>query len=114
MAVAAEIQVRDKLYIGGEWVAPAGSETIEVVNAATEEVMGRIPQGTPADVDRAVAAARGAFEAWARTDLVERAELIRAIAAGLAARRDEIAATISQELGMPIVQSTGIQAACRR
>jgi acyl-CoA reductase-like NAD-dependent aldehyde dehydrogenase len=110
MAVAAEIQVRDKLYIGGEWVAPAGSETIEVVNAATEEVMGRIPQGTPADVDRAVAAARGAFEAWARTDLVERAELIRAIAAGLAARRDEIAATISQELGMPIVQSTGIQA----
>ena len=55
MAVAAEIQVRDKLYIGGEWVDPAGSETIDVVNSSTEEVMGRIPQGTPEDVDRAVA-----------------------------------------------------------
>ena len=47
MAVAAEIQVRDKLYIGGEWVDPTGTETIDVVNASTEEVMGRIPQGTP-------------------------------------------------------------------
>ena len=107
MAVAAEIQVRDKLYIGGEWVDPAGSETIDVVNASTEEVMGRIPQGTPEDVDRAVAAARRAFESWSQTELAERAELIRAIAAGLAARSEEIAATIAQELGMPIVQSTG-------
>ena len=110
MAVAAEIQVRDKLYIGGQWVPPSGAETIEVVNASTEEVIGRIPQGTPEDVDRAVAAARAAFESWSQTDMVERAELVRAVAAGLAARRDEIAATISQELGMPIVQSTGIQA----
>ena len=110
MAVAAEIQVRDKLYIGGEWVDPTGKETIDVVNAATEEVMGRIPQGTPEDVDRAVAAARGAFETWSQTAMVERAELIRAIAAGLAARSEEIASTISQELGMPIVQSTAIQA----
>jgi acyl-CoA reductase-like NAD-dependent aldehyde dehydrogenase len=110
MAVAAEIQVRDKLYIGGEWVDPTGSETIDVVNASTEEVMGRIPQGTPEDVDRAVAAARTAFESWSQTEMVERAELIRAIAAGLAARSEEIASTISQELGMPIVQSTGIQA----
>jgi acyl-CoA reductase-like NAD-dependent aldehyde dehydrogenase len=110
MAVAAEIQVRDKLYIGGEWVDPAGAETIDVVSASTEDVIGRIPQGTPEDVDRAVAAARAAFDGWSQTEMVERAELVRAIAAGLAARRDEIAATISQELGMPIVQSTGIQA----
>ena len=59
MAVAAEIQVRDKLFIGGEWVDPSGSETIDVVNASTEEVMGRIPQSTPADVDRAVAGRAG-------------------------------------------------------
>ena len=52
MAVATEIQVRDKLYIGGEWVDPTGSETIDVVNSTTEEVIGRIPQGTPEDVDR--------------------------------------------------------------
>ena len=110
MAVAADVHVRDKLFIGGEWVDPAGSETIDVVNASTEEVMGRIPQGTPEDVDRAVAAARGAFESWSETPLVERAELIRAVAAGLAARSEEIATTIAQELGMPIVQATAIQA----
>ncbi len=110
MAVAAEIQVRDKLFVGGEWIDPTGSETIDVVNASTEEVMGRIPQGTPEDVDRAVHAARDAFESWSQAGLAERAELIRAIAAGLAARSDEIAATISQELGMPIGLSKAIQA----
>jgi acyl-CoA reductase-like NAD-dependent aldehyde dehydrogenase len=110
MAVAAELQVRDKLYIDGEWVGPAGSETIDVVNASTEEVMGRIPQGTPEDVDRAVAAARRAFETWSQTPIAERAERLRAIAAGLAARSDEIAGTIAQELGMPIGLSKAIQA----
>ena len=74
MAVAAEIQVRDKLFIGGEWVDPAGSETIDVVNACTEEVMGRIPQSTPEDVDRAVKAARAAFESWSQAPLEERRE----------------------------------------
>jgi aldehyde dehydrogenase (NAD+) len=110
LAVTTEIQVRDKLYIGGEWVEPASSETIDVVNAATEEVMGRIPQGTAEDVDRAVRAARQAFETWSRTDLVERAECMRRIAGGLAARSDEIASTIAQELGMPLRQSKSIQA----
>ena len=110
MAVAAELQVRDKLFIGGEWVDPAGSETIDVINSSTEEVMGRIPQGTPEDVDRAVEAARAAFESWSQTPLVERANLVRAIAAGLAARSEEIAATIAQEVGMPIGLSTAIQA----
>ena len=110
MAVAAEIQVRDKLFIGGEWVDPSGSETIDVVNASTEEVMGRIPQSTPEDVDRAVKAARAAFESWSQAPLVERANLIRAVAAGLAARADEIAATIAQEMGMPIGQAKAIQA----
>jgi acyl-CoA reductase-like NAD-dependent aldehyde dehydrogenase len=110
MAVATELQVKDKLYIDGEWVDPAGKETIDVVNASTEEVMGRIPQGTPEDVDRAVAAARRAFETWSQTPMAERAERLRAIAAGLAARADEIAATIAQELGMPIGLSKAIQA----
>ena len=61
--------VRDRLYIGGQWVEPSGSGTIEVVDAATEEVMGSIPEGTPEDVDRAVQAARGAFEAWSQTSV---------------------------------------------
>ena len=110
MAVAAELQVRDKLFIGGEWISPAGVETIDVVNASTEEVMGRIPQGTPEDVDRAVQAARAAFESWSQAPLEERANVVRAIAAGLAARSDEIAATISQEMGMPVGLSKAIQA----
>jgi aldehyde dehydrogenase (NAD+) len=110
MAVVAELQVKDKLYIDGEWVDPAGSETIDVIGASTEEVIGRIPQGTPEDVDRAVAAARRAFPAWSETPLVERAEILRAVAAGIAARSEEIAATIAQELGMPIALSNAIQA----
>ena len=55
MATAAELQVRDRVFIGGEWVAPSGSEPIEVVNSTTEEVMGTVPACSPEDVDRAVA-----------------------------------------------------------
>ena len=47
--------VRDRVYIGGEWVASSGSRVLEVVNSATEEVMGSVPEGTAQDVDRAVA-----------------------------------------------------------
>jgi aldehyde dehydrogenase (NAD+) len=110
MAVATEVQVRDKLYIDGQWVDPAGSETIDVLNSTTEEVTGRIPQGTPEDVDKAVAAARQAFETWSQTSIEERAELSRRIAEGLAARSDEIAATVAQELGMPLALCKSIQA----
>jgi aldehyde dehydrogenase (NAD+) len=110
MAVATEVQVRDKLYIDGQWVDPAGSETIDVVNSTTEEVMGRIPQATPEDVDRAVKAARKAFETWSRTSIEERADFSRRIAEGLAARADEIAATVAQELGMPLKLCKSIQA----
>lgn len=67
MAVTEQLNVRDTLYIGGAWVAPDGGGTIDVVNPATEAVIGTIPEGTPADVDRAVAAAVDAFEAWAAT-----------------------------------------------
>ena len=67
MAIAAEALVRDKLFIGGEWVEPAGDGTIEVVNPSTEEVIGRVPEGTAEDADRAVdAAARAAFDSWSQ------------------------------------------------
>src|SRR3954463_706868 len=110
MAVAEQILVRDKLYIGGEWVDPASSETIEVVNPSTEEVVGRIPAGTPQDVDKAVAAARKAFETWSQTPLEVRAEVCAGIAAKLAERGDELAALIATELGMPLTLSKMIQA----
>ncbi|MDQ6915282.1 MAG: aldehyde dehydrogenase family protein [Actinomycetota bacterium] len=101
---------RDRFYIGGEWAAPAGDGTIEVVDATTEEVMGRVPEGTPADVDRAVRAARAAFEPWAATPLADRVEACTAISQGLAARMEEIAATVSREVGMPFGLSRTVQA----
>src|SRR5689334_17206963 len=102
MATAAELQVRDKVFIGGEWVEPAGAEPIEVINSATEEVMGMVPACTAVDADRAVEAARAAFGSWSQTPRGDRAGYIAAIAAGLGERSEEIAATISQELGMPL------------
>src|SRR5687768_2104624 len=104
------LTVRDKLYIGGRWVDPAGDETIDVVNPATEETIGRIPAGTPEDVDRAVAAAREAFEAWSVVPREQRAAVLEGVAAALSARADEIAALVAQELGMPLRLSRSIQA----
>jgi acyl-CoA reductase-like NAD-dependent aldehyde dehydrogenase len=98
------------LYIGGEWVDPTGDGVIEVVDPTTEQVMGRVPEGTAADVDRAVAAARCAFEVWSQVPLFDREEACRAIGAGLAARAEEIAALIAREVGMPMDLSMAIQA----
>jgi aldehyde dehydrogenase (NAD+) len=109
MATTAQIQARDTLFIGGEWVDPSGDSIIEVVNPTTEEVMGSIPDGTPDDVDRAVSAARDAFETWSQTSREERAGYLTAIGAGLAERGDELAAVITQEMGMPIKLSRLIQ-----
>ena len=78
-----EIIIRDKIYINGEWVPSAGTGTINVINPATEEVMGRIPAGTAEDVDQAARAAAQAFTAWSQTPLEERVEFIRKIAAGI-------------------------------
>jgi acyl-CoA reductase-like NAD-dependent aldehyde dehydrogenase len=109
MATAAELQVRDKIFIGGEWVEPSGSEQIEVVNPTSEEAIGTIPACSSEDADRAVAAAREAFESWSQTSREERAKYIAAIAAGLGGRAEELTATITQELGMPLKLSGIIQ-----
>ena len=99
----------DRLYVGGEWVTPLADDTIDVVNPYTEEVIGRIPAAGADDVDRAVAAARAAFAGWAATPAAERAAFLAAIAEKLSERGDELAATISAELGMPIGLSRLIQ-----
>jgi acyl-CoA reductase-like NAD-dependent aldehyde dehydrogenase len=109
MATAAELQTRDKIFIGGEWVEPSGADPIEVVNPTTEEVMGTIPGCSPVDIDRAVVAAREAFEGWSQTSREERARFLTAIAEGLQGRAEEITATITQELGMPLKLSGIIQ-----
>jgi acyl-CoA reductase-like NAD-dependent aldehyde dehydrogenase len=110
MAIASDALVRDKLYIGGEWVEPAGDGTIEVVNPTTEEVIGRIPEGTAEDADRAVRAARAAFDSWSQTPPDERAGYCAAIGEKLEQRGDDLAALITTELGMPIGLSRMIQA----
>src|SRR3954469_21083710 len=106
----AEPIVRDKLFIGGEWVDPLGDGTLEVTDSTTEQVMGRVPEGTPADVDRAVAAARSAFEVWSQVPAFDRAQACLGIGMKLAERGEEIAALVSREVGMPIELSAQIQA----
>ncbi|MGH8976896.1 MAG: aldehyde dehydrogenase, partial [Acidimicrobiia bacterium] len=92
-----------ELYIGGEWVAPSGSDVIEVVSPATEEVIGQVPDGTPADMDAAVRAARSAFDEgpWPHMTPVQRAEIIAKLSQGLQARSVDIADTISSQNGSP-------------
>ena len=104
------MQNRDKLYIDGRWTAPSGSQTIDVLSASTEEVMGRIPEGDHADVQAAVAAARRAFDGWAATPVAERAAFLKKVQEGLKARADDIARTIAGEVGMPLKLSAMIQA----
>jgi aldehyde dehydrogenase (NAD+) len=109
MATAAGIGAREKVFIGGEWVLPAGADPLPVVNSATEETIATIPGCTPVEVDKAVEAARGAFEGWAATPRAERAEALAAIAAGLSERSEELTATITAELGMPLKLTKMVQ-----
>jgi aldehyde dehydrogenase (NAD+) len=90
-------------YIGGEWVTPAdGFSLADIVNPATEAVIGTVAMGGAADVDRAVAAAQDAFPSWSRTSREERLALLRRIADGYKARIGEIAQAISTEIGAPL------------
>ncbi|MFI5804195.1 aldehyde dehydrogenase family protein [Streptomyces sp. NPDC051561] len=104
------MQAQSGMYIGGEWRAPVGQDTIPVVNPADEQVIGHVPAGTAADVDAAVSAARDAFPGWAATPQAERAALIAALRDGLAARKDDIAATVTAELGAPPALAEAVHA----
>ena len=101
---------RDKFFIGGQWVAPSTQETIDVHNAGTGEVMGRVPAGGEKDIDTAVAAARAALDGWSQTPVDKRAEFLEKISAGLKARGEELAQLIAREVGMPIKLAGRIQA----
>jgi acyl-CoA reductase-like NAD-dependent aldehyde dehydrogenase len=97
-------------YIDGQWIAPAGSEVIEVINPFTQEPCGTVPAGTAEDVDKAVLAARKAFDVWSTVAPSERAAVIAGVAATLNNRKEEIGQLISSEQGMPITWAIGIQA----
>ena len=103
--------VHDALFIGGAWVRAKGDGVIEVGNAATEEVIGSVPAGAPADADRAVAAARAAFDGWSRTPVDERAKALELLGQSLGARVPEVGTLVAQEVGMPLAMSTVIQGA---
>src|SRR5262245_5348572 len=101
------MRTQDRLFIGGDWVAPATGATIDVISPHTEEVIGRVPEGREADVDRAVAAARQAFDEgpWPRLRAAERADAMARLLAGLQERSAEMAATITDEMGSPMAFS---------
>jgi acyl-CoA reductase-like NAD-dependent aldehyde dehydrogenase len=93
------------MLIGGEWRQAASSEEIEVVNPATEEVVGTVPSARPADVDDAVATARRAFPAWAATDVEERAHVLARAAALIEERAKDLAGLLTAEQGKPIAEA---------
>jgi aldehyde dehydrogenase (NAD+) len=95
----------DKLFIGGEWIAPATSARIEVTSASTGEPIGSVPEAQEADIDTAVAAARRAFDSpggWSQWEPMRRAAAIESLAVQLESRAEEMAQRVSMQNGMPI------------
>ena len=101
-----------QFYINGEWVDPARPNSFDVINPATEEVCAHISLGSEEDVNRAVAAARAAFESYSRTSVKERIELLESCAAVYQKRYNDIADAIREEMGAPQELAAGAQAFC--
>jgi len=96
-----------RLFIGGEWVEPAGTGTIDVISPHSEELVGRVPEGTAADIDRAVVAARDAFDngEWPRLSPEERIAAVQKFSEVYAAHIPDMAAVVTEEMGSPITFS---------
>jgi acyl-CoA reductase-like NAD-dependent aldehyde dehydrogenase len=94
-------------YIGGEWVAAADGRTSENRDPATGALLGHFPRSAQADVDRAVAAAKTAFEDWRRTPAPKRGEILYRVGALLAERKEEIARILTSEMGKVLVEARG-------
>ncbi len=96
------MEIKDRLYIGGEWVAPAGTNTIEVISPTTEEVIARVPEASEGDVDRAVEAAKAALAGpYPQLTPDERADYIVKLSQAIQARSQELAEVITAEMGSP-------------
>lgn len=93
---------QEKHFINGEWIASTGNETTEVINPATEEVIGTISLGTKEDLDKAVKAARAAFPSFSKTSRNERVKMLENIVRGYEKRKDELIEVMTQELGAPL------------
>ena len=103
--------MREELFVGGAWVPSTGTAWIPVENPATEKLITRVPDSTAEDVDRGVAAARDAFEAWSATGPTERAHLLTTLRDALKARQKEMAQLITEEMGAPTKLARGPQTA---
>ena len=104
--------VYDQLFIGGEWVRPSTSATIEVTSASTEEHVGSVPEAQEADVDAAVGAARRSFDdphGWSQWEPARRSSALRSLADQLEARSEELARRVSIQNGMPIAVATQLE-----
>jgi aldehyde dehydrogenase (NAD+) len=101
---------RDCNYIKGGWQRASGTETFEVTDSTTEEIIGTVTAATSGDADAAVAAARAAFPEWSALPSAERAVYLQRAAEGLQSRQSDIAVLVSREVGMPFAYSNVIQA----
>ena len=99
----------DRLFIGGDWIEPSTGQRFEVENPTTEQIIGHVPAAQAEDVDRAVTAARDAWPAWAALSRGERADHLERLRAELERRRDEMAQTITAEMGSPATIAATIQ-----
>ena len=107
--LAGEVLDRTRLYIDGSWVESAGTGRIDVVNPATEKVIATLADGTAEDVDRAVKAARAALPAWSALPAAERAAFLQRTSEIMAERADDLAALVSQDMGMPLSFAKPVQ-----
>jgi betaine-aldehyde dehydrogenase len=96
------MHTRDQLYIDGKWVQPIGTGSIDVINPATEEIIGKIPVGSKEDIDIAASAARIAFDSWSKSSIETRIEVLNALSNAFKERGEELAQTITAEVGTPI------------
>jgi acyl-CoA reductase-like NAD-dependent aldehyde dehydrogenase len=102
------MNTRDKFYINGEWVAPNGTDKIQVVDPSTEEICGEVPSGNEQDVSAAVDAATQAFKTWGQSSAAERSELIKKLSEKVTANMQKIGKLCALELGTPLQTSVAV------
>ena len=103
------MQRTNEFYINGQWVTPSGTANLDVINPATEESITSIPLGDVRDVDKAVQAARHAFDSYSQTSREERLELLDSIIAAYKTRTDDLAEAVRLEMGAPITLASKAQ-----
>src|ERR671911_3067552 len=104
MEAATQTRLLDN-YVAGRWTAATGGEALDVTNPATGETLARVPLSSSADLDAAVAAARAALPAWRDVSVIARGRILFALREGLNNRREELARSVTTEMGKTIADS---------